>query len=237
MAPVVLPVSPMPATAVTATAHGVSAMPPWLPMGDHKCQGLRSAPVVLCRAMPCHFVPHQLLALPAPKAVPGSVSCPAGAASACLSPFLPRLISRDLVQGARTTSGPGPCKRLSRVSCQLFAYNCRTVLRSSLEGPVRGHRVTTSRCQELPQGHGAGAVPVSSPQHRNAFAVSGPTMPGLLARSLEMHGCNLAQLIARQVVLGSGISDVPGPSRPPVPLWSPGRAQASGQPGRHQHGS
>lgn len=199
MAPLVLLVSPMPATATSATAHGVSAMPPWLPVGDHKCQQLRSAPVVLCHATPCCATPFR--AAPAARSARAEGRArlcllPGGSGVSLPVPFLPRLIGRDLVQGARTTSGPGPCKQLSHVSCQLLAYNCRTVLRSSPEGPVRGHRVTTSRCQELPQGYGAGAVPVSSPQHRNASAVSGPTTPGLLARSPGVRGCNLAQLVA-----------------------------------------
>lgn len=79
MAPVVLPVSPMPATAMTATAHGVSAMPPWLPVGDHKCQRLRSAPVVLCHAMPCRAMPF--------RAAPAARSARAeGCARLCLLP-------------------------------------------------------------------------------------------------------------------------------------------------------
>lgn len=69
----------------------------------------------------------------------------------CLSlhvPFAARLISRDPAQGARATSGPGPCKQLSHVPRQLFTHNCRTELASSPASPARGQRVAASRCRE-----------------------------------------------------------------------------------------
>lgn len=198
---------------------------------------------VLCRAMPFHAVPrramprhavqHQLLALPMPKAVPGSGSCPGEAASACPSPFLPRLISCDPAQGAGTTSGPGPCKQLSRVSCQLFAYNCRTVLRSSPEGPVRGHRVTT---RSLPQGYGAEAGPASSPRHRNTSAASGPhraRAPGEVPGEAWLQPG--AARCPGRLCLTQGSAPCPAPRTPSPPLepgQGPGRWRGREAPAR-----
>lgn len=246
MAPMLLPVSLVPATATNATARGDSAVPSQLPVGDHELQGLRGALAALCHTTPCgampccatprhaaprHAMPHQLLAMPAPTAVPGSGCCPAGAASACPSPVLPGLISRDPAQGAHTTSGPGPCKQLSRVSCQLFAYKGRTVLRSSPEGPVRGHRVTTSRCRELPQGYGAEPVPAPSPRHPNASLCQGSTVPGLLPRAVGTRGCSPVPLVAPAGCAWLRDQRCTHPPRPPVPsgAWAgPGPAAQGG---------
>lgn len=133
----------MPATATSASACSVSAK------GHCDCQGLRGAqwccatPQAPCCATPCRATPAAGSARAEGRA--RLWLTPGGSCVSLLIPFPARLISHDPAQGALSTSGPGPCKQLSRVSCQLFTYNRRTELASSRESPARGQRVAASR--------------------------------------------------------------------------------------------
>lgn len=170
------------------------------------------------RAMPCHATPAAHSART--EGCARLWLLPHGSCVSCPSPVLPRLISCDPAQGARTTSGLGPCKQLSHVPCQLFAYNGRAVLRLSLEGLCEATRslpATAGSCRR-----DTGLRPSLRPAHGIGTPLS---CQGHTAQLMAPAGC--AQLRDQCHAR---------PPTPLAPLWSLGRARAGGRAGRHQHG-
>lgn len=131
---------------------------------------------MLCCAVPRRVVPHWLLSVPTPKAVPGSSACQLSCVSLPV-PLPPQLSSHDPAQRAGTTSGSGPCKQLSHASCQLFTCSCRATLRNPPEGSVRGRWVTTSLCLPVVGRYQGGAASTGTFCYRNTSAASGLCRP------------------------------------------------------------
>lgn len=179
MAPVVLPVSPVQEQShvchlpwsfchATLVAHG-------RPVELQQCCAVQCC-AVLCHSVPCSAILWcATLCHAAPAAHPARAKgwarlwlLPSGSCTSLPILVLPRLISHDPVPGASTTSGPGPCKQLSHVPCQLSAYNCRAMLSRGSCARQSGHSKPLPRAAT---GIWAEAVPASSPRHQNASAV------------------------------------------------------------------